>query len=381
MRSLSKLQRGFTLVELLVVIAIIGVLVGLLLPAVQAAREAARRMQCSNNLKQIGLGLHNYHAAYNTLPAGWDGTAGTVSNGRRANLVLIGILPFIEQQALWEQISNPYGFALDGVTPVATPFPPFGNAASTDTPNYRPWATQVVGYRCPSDPTVLGGSGQTNYGTCYGDAIRSVGRERGGPGTNGASPGAHQRGVFKTWARNSFKDILDGLANTVAMGEMGVTDEARGRQGYEARITDAAGWTANATQLRPRRCAEGAHIDPASPMQYLGNLFPRGRRWADGHIHESGVTTVLAPNAPSCIRDGDAQDGIFSLGSRHQGGAHALIADGAVRYVTDSIDTGNLDAPPVHGAAPWTPAGSKSPYGVWGAMGSIAAKETEKLPD
>ncbi len=111
---------GFTLVELLVVIAIIGVMVGLLLPAVQAAREAARRMTCGNNFKQIGLALHNYHAAYDKLPKGSGGTGtdqlhasipssitwAAANQGRLSGLVQI--LPFMEQQALWDQISNPF---------------------------------------------------------------------------------------------------------------------------------------------------------------------------------------------------------------------------------------------------------------------------------
>jgi prepilin-type N-terminal cleavage/methylation domain-containing protein len=379
MRNFPKVQRGFTLVELLVVIAIIGVMVGLLLPAVQAAREAARRMQCGNNMKQLGLGLHNYHAAYNTLPSGWDGT---ISNGRRVNLALVGVLPFVEQQALWEQISNPYGFALDGVTAVATPFPAMGNGPGTDAPNYRPWATQVSNYRCPSDPTVLGGAAQTNYGISFGEAIRSVGRERGGPGHHPASPGSHQRGVFKVWGRNAFRDILDGTANTVAMGEMGVSNEARGRQGYVSHLADSTMF-GHPNKTIPSACQSGAHLDAAEPMKYAVGvgLWPRGRRWADGHIHSSGVTTVLGPNAPSCMRAADGQDTLLSLGSNHQGGAHALMADGAVRFITDSVDTGNTNSPPVHGDAGWLPPGNKSPYGIMGAIGTIAGKETVGLPD
>ena len=374
MKRFDRSQGGFTLVELLVVIAIIGVMVGLLLPAVQAAREAARRMQCGNNMKQLGLGLHNYHAAYNTLPAAWDGT---ISNGRRTNLVHVGVLPFVEQQALWEQISNPFGFALDGVTVVNPPYPSMGNNPGTDTPAYRPWATQVSTYRCPSDTMQLGGAAQNNYGVCYGDTIRSVGREANGPGTVGTT---HQRGVFKVWGRNGFRDILDGTANTVAMGEMGVTNEARGITGYIAHLADSTMFGFG-NQTRPSACKAGAHIDPTSPKQYAPGtgLWPRGRRWADGHIHSNGVTTVLSPNSASCMRAADGQDILLSLGSNHQGGAHALMADGAVRFVTDSVDTGNLDAPPVHNAAPWTPAGSRSPYGVWGAMGSIGGKETATL--
>ena len=108
-------RSAFTLVELLVVIAIIGVLVGLLLPAVQAAREAARRMSCSNNFKQLGLALHKYHSAYKRLPMQAGGTKQSLPSpniappgSNRLNLSwLVGLAPFIEQQALWEQISRP----------------------------------------------------------------------------------------------------------------------------------------------------------------------------------------------------------------------------------------------------------------------------------
>ncbi|WP_372899412.1 DUF1559 domain-containing protein, partial [Stieleria sp.] len=125
-------RAGFTLVELLVVIAIIGILVGLLLPAVQAAREAARRMSCSNNFKQIGLALHNYHSAYQRLPMNYGGTTpvapltsgpGGVANWWESNnfgnhellSILVPLTPYMEQQSLWESISQPFPIT----TPVA----------------------------------------------------------------------------------------------------------------------------------------------------------------------------------------------------------------------------------------------------------------------
>ena len=131
MRHTKRDSGGFTLVELLVVIAIIGILVGLLLPAVQAAREAARRMSCSNNFKQIGLALHNYHAAYKQLPQHGSGT-GIGKNSpnwwQRGNdaskqclSAFVGLTPFIEQQALWEQISNPNTETVNGNHLQATP--------------------------------------------------------------------------------------------------------------------------------------------------------------------------------------------------------------------------------------------------------------------
>ncbi|TWT89154.1 Type II secretion system protein G precursor [Neorhodopirellula pilleata] len=156
---------GFTLVELLVVIAIIGVLVGLLLPAVQAAREAARRMSCSNNFKQIGLGIHNYHSAYDQIPTHGTGNqpligapasnspngpsqvwaASTISNRERLSSLVV-ISPFIEQQALWEQISNPMVGRTDGsttTTPGTTAVPWVAFGPTPENINYIPWATDI----------------------------------------------------------------------------------------------------------------------------------------------------------------------------------------------------------------------------------------------
>ena len=187
---MKRKQTGFTLVELLVVIAIIGVLVGLLLPAVQAAREAARRMSCSNNFKQIGLAIHNYHSAFKQLPthgAGTDTLGGPAPNGSTgattnwwsnygaANAwrlsALVGLTPFCEQQALWEQISNPSTVnALDPSTPYTVPWPAMGPVPQNL--RYAPWVTEIPTLRCPSDPGVgLPALGRTNYAACLGDSM------------------------------------------------------------------------------------------------------------------------------------------------------------------------------------------------------------------
>ena len=183
-------KSAFTLVELLVVIAIIGVLVGLLLPAVQAAREASRRMSCSNNFKQIGLAIHNYHSAYRQLPMQGHGTGwadkvadsseaasiGPAGHSRLELSALAGMLPFMEQQALWEQISNP--FLIQNGSGAGQRYSPMGPnplmtlAQHSANGQYDPWLTEIPAFRCPSDPGVgLPSQGRTNYAVCLGDSL------------------------------------------------------------------------------------------------------------------------------------------------------------------------------------------------------------------
>lgn len=371
-RNRVRGREGFTLVELLVVIAIIGVLVGLLLPAVQAAREAARRMSCSNNFKQIGLGMHNYHSAYDTLASARNGT---MSNAYRVNQNIAGMLPFIEQQSLWELVSN---------IQQAGNIPAMGNNPGTDTPNFVPWQTQVPTFRCPSDPTQLNGAGQLNYGNCHGDTIRGIGRAANTlPASQvNATSGSNQlqynggvtgmeRGLFHSGTARKFRDVLDGLSNTIAMGEMAVSDRKRGTRSYVYHLDGTNWW-----HPTPDKCKAGAHIDPNKPSVYAaGNLWPRGNRWADGHWAITAVNTILPPNSPSCLRHSDSNDGFASMASYHQGGAHVLMADGAVRFITDSIEAGDPTMRSVANGGGFTSPGSDSPYGLWGALGTIDAKE------
>ena len=419
-----KRRTGFTLVELLVVIAIIGVLVGLLLPAVQAAREAARRMSCSNNFKQIGLAIHNYHSAYKQLPKQCGGTfrfapatwrtsreagatlaVNTSSNNNRIS-AFVGLLPFMEQQALWEQIANPYEipagepgaglfFSAMGPNPgMGIGSGNFGHA----TNRYNPWLTEVQTLRCPSDPGAgLPAQGRTNYAFCIGDAVRHThqGPENdAGVVNNGRSQRTREscRGVFVPRLSTQFRDILDGLANTVMGGEIATDLGDR-----DVRTDFIALNGTNVIRANPSSCQ--GERDPARPQfwnpvladasQLGGAEGNRGYKWALGQSWATGFQTILPPNRETCYNTNGAgnrntgHESIMPPSSRHQGGVHVLFGDGAVKFITDSIEAGDSNNGTVRQTGSATPEpsfitvpGAPSPFGLWGALGSRASKET-----
>lgn len=406
MRNASR-RRGFTLVELLVVIAIIGILVGLLLPAVQAAREAARRMSCSNNFRQIGIGLHNYHAAFKQLPMQNGGTAdkGATAHGLpsyNSNHLhlsfLVGILPFIEQQGLWDEISNKMAIDYNGGV-WDPPFPAMGPAPFHSI--YRPWATQVPMLRCPSDPFQPSAvrPKATNYAGCTGDAI--LYQDNGGiddQGNVSSRSGWGEedqqrwaRGVFNSRHFTKFRDIKDGLSNTIACGEITV-----GNRENEVINTPLVGgsevwsnppnhWEQYLDPERPAywdmdRLTQGSS-NPLEVMNDTDKLV--GSRWADGRPQFTCITTIRPPNS-YCVAEFLQGPAMVSASSRHQGGAHIMMADGAVVFITNSIDSGDQNhvapgQPNPSGPRPADAnymAGRKSPYGVWGALGTKNSKET-----
>ncbi|TWT66495.1 DUF1559 domain-containing protein [Allorhodopirellula solitaria] len=394
-----RMLPGFTLVELLVVIAIIGVLVGLLLPAVQAAREAARRMSCSNNVKQIGLGIHNYHASFNQLPIHGSGTHPSSplniwsSSNESSNMrlsFLVGLLPMIEQQALWQEISNPYNRG-----PNYNPMGP-----TPQQIQYDPWVSDIATFRCPSDPGVgLPALGRTNYVACVGDStyrardgrlrVRSSATELPYPISSSEAMHAQaaSRGVFVSHASMRFRDILDGTSNTIAAGEIATDLGDRDTRTMGTGGSDSTDNSEAVLRDNPSWCRDQSPplIDPERPqfwnggVNVLNSVEGRGFRWAD-YIPTFGMFfTILPPNSEFCSMGSSTRNNLVGASSRHQGGAHVLMADGAVKFITDSIEAGNSRNPMVYlngNDANNNQPGAKSPYGLWGALGTRGARET-----
>lgn len=347
-RTWGPRERGFTLVELLVVIAIIGILVSLLLPAVQSAREAARRLQCFNQMRQFGLALHNYLDTYKKLPAGSGGPQ-TATNRLNPN---IGLLPFVEEAALYNLMSTSQNFG--GVV-----FEPFGAAPWNQNYDLYGARFQVKGMHCPSDSPVgdprggrTGTLASTSYAFCVGDHVTGAGNQS-----------AYQnRGLFGTRSYTSFSAITDGTSNTLAISEKCFPKDDRSIFGHT--VERLVG-----LQTNPALCLAQAN---RATRQYLptANLSvyrTGGTRAYDGMPVYTGFNTILPPNSPSCLIGDVNSIGVMTAQSWHPGGVNAVFCDGSTRFISQTIDAGN---PGVRESLT-----GPSPYGVWGALGTINGGE------
>lgn len=355
--GLSKRPRcAFTLVELLVVIAIIGVMVGLLLPAVQAAREAARRMQCGNNLKQIGLALHNYHDTYSRFPF-LRGGRNNPANRCGDYHGFVSLLAFFEQGPRFDLAQgslpmNPYdnnapvwhGILTTLVCPSATPS---ANARYTNLP--------LRSYHFSMGTTVINNYTQRTNGM-FGYGAPGATMANGCRGTDG-----HKR----------FSDIIDGTSNTVAVSEKGHGDG--GLAGAVNATTTPRtvrglavyNFTTAALQDNPVLCLATA-VNKRYIAGTVSGTFPASELWPFGHPHWAGFNTILPPNGPSCYQGAlnpSNASGLFSVSSQHPGGVNVCMADGSTHFVSESIDCGNFGALPTRN------------YGVWGALGTINGTE------
>lgn len=363
MRVTSRRSRiatdGFTLVELLVVIAIIGILIALLLPAVQAAREAARRSQCTNQLKQFGLALHNYHDTYKCFVYRKGGTSGSVRpNNQYRRAGYISLLPFLEQGAQWDQIK--------AGDPSGSP-PPEGPEGWS---GWTPWNNSPDVLLCPSDSGYPHKNGAyLSYVMCIGDQISDLGDDQ--------SP----RGIFGRQMCTAIRDITDGTSHTAMMSERLCQQNIGGHRAQSPAAVTAqevphvlgVATRVGGIRTNPSACyavTDGKYFISGTPVQ---SYF--GTNWHDGQPMHVGFTTVLPPNAPACADGGSWADSYTALlppASNHPGGANVLKADGSVDFVSETIDTGNLAV----GERASGSFSGPSPWGVWGAMGSKAGGET-----
>lgn len=344
--------RGFTLIELLVVIAIIAILIALLLPAVQQAREAARRTQCKNNLKQLGLALHNYHDVYTMFPPSpicgplvspggakqtWHGWSG-----------LVTLLPYFEQANLYQQADLDIGWDNNAV----------GNRAVS--------RTKIQSLLCPSDP----GSGATYSAamspTSYGFSAGPV---------SSWSVGSRRQGLvsFRTGCR--IRDMVDGTSNTIAMGEMkiglnsGQWDPSLPVDNSMRVVTGSRLQKANNSAGRVFRSTAAdlavinTYYDNCRNMYnsgsgWHGNSDEQGRYWSSGRVHWGPwFNTLIGPNPKGpggCDNDGSVTDtSIKTASSHHTGGVQICLGDGSVRFASENID-----------------------QGLWVSLGSIRGGET-----
>ena len=380
-RTVSKWERrtdwrAFTLVELLVVIAIIGILIALLLPAVQAAREAARRMQCSNHLKQFGLALHNYHdghkafvAAGNELPNVDDRTNTNTFGYWSATIFL---QPFMEGTQRYNDICNTTNAVL-------------GSPVRVWDVNAKFLLVVPTVFHCPSDGNsrLLGPNAEESrqlprisYVYCRGDVCYHDGVDY---GPSSVQPRAADRDVssrtmFNRRLWKTFSNCSDGTSNTLAMSET-VTPQGLNTEmvlGGTRLLSGPLQNSVSADLVNRIDCLNGR-----SGSKLTGTIVKmayRGETWLLGKAAVGGFHTVHPPNSPACARtDMNYGDyGLYPPSSNHTGIVNCVLFDGSCSTISETINFGLSDA--VFRLS------GESPFGIWGALGTPSGGESVSIP-
>ncbi|RUL89670.1 DUF1559 domain-containing protein [Tautonia sociabilis] len=315
-------RRGFTLIELLVVIAIIGVLIALLLPAVQSAREAARRSQCVNNLKQMGLAMHNYHQAVGTFAMG---NARAYSNPGVATdwgtfSAHAMMLPFLEQTQVYNACNFDWTVWYD-----------YGNIV-----NRTVWNIKVASFLCPSDPN----AGKDHFNSYHGSF--GTGTDPWATDTNGIyAPRYNAYGI---------QDILDGSSNTIAYVEALTGDYKQLQKKYRmmaSGIGQPGGWSMYDARSNMPLIIQQAQQCLQTMLSTPGSNSNRGARWQTGSPGLTLTNIILTPNSKqfpfsACRWDCSSGCGtdfghLFVPSSIHPGGVNVMFGDGSVRFVKDTV--------------------------------------------
>jgi prepilin-type N-terminal cleavage/methylation domain-containing protein/prepilin-type processing-associated H-X9-DG protein len=322
MRSCHRRRRAFTLIELLVVIAIIAVLIALLLPAVQAAREAARRIQCTNNIKQLGLAVHNYHDINNAFPPGriWNGVNWkSIFSGDQNTTWFCLMLPMFEQGNL----ANAFNYSLGAEGPVlgATNIPAL-DANSTVS------STKLAVFQCPSDrinsfiinPNYAGPKyGNPPFVYTKGNYVVSWGNTGWGQNLSGTYTSQYQQSAFGHQMNINMARITDGSSNTVFMAEVlqGAQYDVRGMM-----WSSIPGGASFMTRFTPNAFKD--YLNVVNGGDYLNNK-----------------PTLFCTPEPvlglPCVPNASDEDAFAGARSRHPGGINVMMGDGSVRFLKNSI--------------------------------------------
>ena len=342
-------KQGFTLVELLVVIAIIGILVGLLLPAVQAAREAARRMQCSNGLKQIGLAAHNFESANKVLPARRHNKVFTNDNGTKVTAYSdashqVQLLPYVEQAALMSLWDLNYNVNSD--TPIHSSIP-----AKTGA-NSRARLTEVPFFLCPSDPSAnkQGDAGRLNYYACIGGAAMAGGTVIDGVFAKATvTSGTPLKG-------NGFGAISDGTSNTAMFAEIKRGTSVAGS--YDETTYHLGSTLPSLVDGRSDpNCNDNGWTTGTNALRYIGQQYYRAaipQTFAYTHtLPPNWNKKAVTPNRRYNCGDTAVVNAHTAASSYHTGGVQVGRADGSVGFISDGVD-----------------------FTAWQALGSRAGGET-----
>jgi type II secretory pathway pseudopilin PulG len=350
-----------------VVIAIIGILIAILLPAVQAARGAARRMQCSNNMKQFGLAMHAYHDVFSALPASrcvlnnfnthasapednvhWQGIIGAI----------VFLLPFFEQNAMYEKIES------------------ISKTSTNRWPLNTEFAGRIPTLYCPEDPNVskpnvsAGNISGMSIMVSHGDGMWHNNRPDAGETTDASK--VAKRGIFAPLTYQGFDTCTDGTSNTIAASEsVSALALSTNVKGGIYRTSDIHNGNAI-----PIKCLTSSR-SPSNPNVLIsGSDVWRGTIFVDGRTSSAGFCTVLQPNSPSCVYTYPTPHnmawGVFSATSNHNGGVNGVYIDGSVHFISNAVDAGSASSPQKSSGI--------SPYGIWGALGTPSGEEAVALP-